>query len=216
MSDPRRRRVGVILFPRFELLDVFGPLEMFGLLPDWFDLTLVTEHGGSVPSAQGPASVVDATFEQAPPLDVLLVPGGIGTRREVENPAMLTFLRDRAARAEVVTSVCTGAGVLAAAGLLRGRRATSNKRAFAWVQTQGDGITWVPEARWVEDGNVFTAGGVAAGIDMSLAVIERLLGPELAKETADRAEYDWHTDASWDPFAAKAGLVPPRGEDVRT
>ena len=87
------------------------------------------------------------------------------------------------------------------------RRATSNKRAWKWVIGQGPRVTWVPEARWVEDGNVFTAGGVAAGIDMSLAVIARLVGLDAANKVAEGAEYDWHRDASWDPFAKAAGLV---------
>lgn len=202
-----KRTVGAIFFEGFELLDIFGPLEMFGVLPDQFEIVAVGERVGAVASAQRTSAMVEQTFAGAPPLDVMLLPGGIGTRREAKNPAMLDFLRARAKHAEIVASICTGAGVLAAAGLLDGRRATTNKAVWSWPVSQGPKVTWVPQARWVEDGNVFTAGGVAAGMDMALAVIARLLGEDTATRVADGTEYDWHRDASWDPFAVKHGLV---------
>lgn len=202
-----KRRVGALFFDKFELLDSFGPLEMFGVLPELFELVTIAEHGPSVASTQGPRVVVERSFDDVGPVDVLLVPGGIGTRVEVENEALLDFLRRQAPGLEILASICTGAGLLARAGLLDGRRATSNKMAFAWAVAQGPRTTWVPEARWVEDGNVFTASGVAAGIDMALAVIARLVGPEIATRVANGTEYDWHRDASWDPFAKLHGLA---------
>jgi transcriptional regulator GlxA family with amidase domain len=203
-----KRTIGAVFFDGFELLDIFGPLEMFGVLNAQFDITAVAETAGTVISAQQVAATATQTFAAAPQFDVLLVPGGMGTRTQAANPAMLDFLRRQAAAAEIVASICTGAGLLAAAGLLDGRRATTNKRAWAWPVSQGPKVTWVPQARWVEDGNVFTAAGVAAGIDMALAVIARLLGEAMAIRVADGTEYDWHRDANWDPFAAKNGLVP--------
>ncbi len=205
MSD--RRTVGAVLFPGFELLDIFGPLEMFGVLKDHFEIVMLGETDQPIASDQGPRAAVDRTFERCGPLDVLLVPGGIGTRAQARNPAMLEFLRRRYPDLEYLASICTGSGVLAAAGLLDGRRATSNKLAFAWPRSISGAVTWVPEARWVEDGNVFTAAGVAAGIDMSLALIARLLGEPAAVQLARATEYDWHRDPHWDPFAAQAGLV---------
>ncbi len=202
-----RRRVGFVLFPGFEVLDVYGPLEVFGMLSEHFEIVMLAERPGSVVSFQGPSTVVDHTFADPPHLDVILVPGGRGTRAEVTNQAILDFLRTASEAAELTTSVCTGAGLLAAAGLLDGRRATSNKRAWQWVTTQGSDVTWIPQARWVDDGNVITSGGVSAGIDMALAIVERLLGQETAQRVADACEYDRHTDAGWDPFAAKNGLV---------
>lgn len=201
------RKVGAVFFDGFELLDIFGPLEMFGVLSDHFALTSVAEREGAVISAQKSRAHMDQTFASAPQFDVLLVPGGIGTRAQVKNPVMLDFLRGQAASAEIVASICTGAGVLAAAGLLDGRRATTNKMAWAWPVSQGPNVTWVPQARWIEDGKFFTSGGVAAGIDMALAVIERLVGRDIAERVADGTEYEWHRDADWDPFAAKNGLV---------
>ena len=110
---------------------------------------------------------------------------------------------------KMLTSVCTGSGVLAAAGLLDGYRATSHKRAFAWAVSQGPRVKWVPHARWVNDGNRWTSSGVAAGMDMTLAVVGHLQGEELADQIADTIEYEWHRDPQWDPFAAKNGLVQP-------
>lgn len=138
---------------------------------------------------------------------MILVPGGMGTRSQVTNAGVLEWLRARAARAQVVTSVCTGSSLLARAGLLDGRRATTNKASFAWVQSQGPEVQWVKEARWVEDGHLFTSSGVSAGIDMTLAVIAKLAGPGAADRIAVRMEYEWHRDAGWDPFARVHGLV---------
>jgi transcriptional regulator GlxA family with amidase domain len=201
------RTVGVVLFPGFELLDVFGPLEAFGNLPGMVRVVLVAEQAGPVASAQGPRAVADHGFVDCPHLDVVLVPGGIGTRDEAENPTLLGWLGRRAAEAEVVTSVCTGAALLARAGVLDGKRATTNKAFFQWVADQGPKVTWVRAARWVEDGKFATSSGVSAGIDMALAVIARLVGREVSENVARAMEYEWHTDATWDPFAKAWGLV---------
>lgn len=202
----QKRTIGAVLFPEFELLDIFGPLEMLGVLPDYFEIVTLAEHADPVASTQGPQTVIDRIFADPGELDVLLVPGGRGTRREAENPAMLDFLRSTYPKLEYLASICTGSGLLAAAGLLDGRRATSNKKAFAWPQTLSDKVSWIPEARWVEDGNIFTASGVAAGIDMSLALLATLLDDKIARRVAEYTEYDWHRDSSSDPFAKLAGL----------
>lgn len=202
-----RRRLGVVLFEGFELLDVCGPLEIFGLLPEAFALELVGPVAGAVRSAQGPSLVCDHAYEEAPACELVLVPGGRGTRAGVSDRPLLAWLRAWAASATYVTSVCTGSALLAAAGLLDGYRATSNKRAFAWACSQGPGVEWVPEARWVADRDRWTSSGVAAGIDMALALVAHLLGGAVAEELADRVEHDWHRDASFDPFAAKSGPV---------
>lgn len=199
--------VGVVLFEGFEVLDVFGPVELLAGLPDHFGIEVLGPTAGPVRSAQGVSVVASLGYATAPPCDIVLVPGGIGTRRLVDDPAFLDWLRSWAGPAELVTSVCTGSGVLAAAGLLDGRRATSNKRAFAWASSQGKDVEWVAEARWVEDGDRWTSSGVSAGIDMTLALIARRCGVEVAEAVADRVEYEWHRDPSWDPFAAKNGLV---------
>ena len=196
-----QKTLGVLLFPEFELLDVFGPLEAFGHAKDWFRIVTVAERAGPVTSAQGPRAMADHGLADCPALDMLLVPGGMGTRREVNNPALVDWIARRAREAETTTSVCTGAALLAKAGVLDGRRATSNKRAFAWVAEQGPKVHWVRQARWVDDGTVVTSSGVSAGIDMALHLIGRIAGPAVRDETATRMEYEWHSDATADPFA---------------
>ena len=201
-----KRTLGVVLFEGFELLDVFGPLEMFGLAADHFEIRLISENGGVVASRQGPKSVCDDSFNTAPAIDVLLVPGGIGTRGEVNNPVMLNWLKVRSQQAELVASVCTGSALLAQAGVLDGLRATSNKQAFAWASSQSEKVQWQQQARWVEDGKVFSSSGVSAGIDMALAVIAKLVSQQAAEEAASFAEYSWQRDANCDPFASVVGV----------
>jgi transcriptional regulator GlxA family with amidase domain len=167
---------------------------------------LISESGGVVASRQGPKSVCDDSFQSAPAIDVLLVPGGIGTRREVNNPVLLDWLNERSKQAELVASVCTGSALLAKAGVLDGVRATSNKLAFAWMCSQSKKVQWQQQARWVEDGKVFTSSGVSAGIDMALAVIATLVGEQAAEDAANFAEYSWQRDADCDPFASVVGV----------
>jgi len=205
MTD--RISLGVVLFDGFELLDVFGPLEMFGLLPEYFELFLVAESGDIVASNQGPRSVVDFGFSNSPQFNMLLVPGGSGTRREVHNPVLLEWLQRQADKAQFVASVCTGSALLARAGLLDGRRATTNKAAFDWVISQSDQVQWQKQARWVEDERFFTSSGVSAGMDMSLALIAEITDVDTAKQVATWSEYEWHQNPDWDPFAAIQGLV---------
>lgn len=202
------REITAVLFEGFEVLDVFGPLEMFGVLPDRFRLTLVGPASGPIRSAQGPQAIAQHSYQEAPPADVVLVPGGIGTRRLVTDHEFLGWLDRWASGAEFIASVCTGSALLAAAGLLDGYRATSNKRAFAWACEQGPSVEWVPQARWVEDRNRWTSSGVAAGMDMALALIARLHGDRLAESVANGVELEWHRDPAWDPFAAKHRLTP--------
>lgn len=199
--------IGVVLFEGFELLDVFGPLEMFGVAKGKFEITLIGPHTDPLASAQGPRSVCDVSYDDAPAAGIVLVPGGIGNRPLLVDRQFLEWLARYSAGSDYVTSVCTGSALLAAAGLLDGYRATTNKRAFSWVREIGDEVEWVPEARWVVDRNRWTSSGVAAGIDMALALIAHVHGDTFAHAVADGTEYDWHTDASWDPFAAKNGLV---------
>lgn len=203
----RVRRLGAVFYPGFELLDTFGPLEMFGNMPGAVEIVTVAQTAGPVRSHQGPAVLADYGFADCPTLDLMLIPGGMGTREEVENAAMLDWLRRIAPQTEVTMSVCTGSALLARAGLLDGKRATSNKMFFQWVAEQGPRVDWVRQARWVEDGRYATSSGVSAGIDMALAVIARLAGPDLSEALAMMTEYEWHRDANWDPFARVHGLV---------
>ncbi len=147
------------------------------------------------------------TFDDAESFDLLLIPGGRGTQTEVANPATLNWIASQAPSAEYVMSVCTGTRLLAAAGVLDGRRATTNKLAFHRVADPWPNVEWVKEARWVEDGKFLTSSGVSAGMDMSLAAIALMHGVELAEQVAVWAEYDWHRNKDHDPFAQVYGLV---------
>ncbi|RUR09731.1 DJ-1/PfpI family protein [Legionella sp. km772] len=194
------KTLGVLLFPEFETLDVFGPLEMFGMLSDRLAIAMISEHGGLVQSAQGQLVHTEFHWHNAPPLDLLLVPGGMGTRKEVFNSPLLHWIKTRSEQSELTLSVCTGSTLLAKAGLLDGLKATSNKRAFNWVMEQGPQVHWVKKARWVDAGRIISSAGIAAGIDMSLYTIARLYGEALRDEVAQRAEYSVNINADLDPF----------------
>ena len=201
------RTLGALLYKDFEVLDLFGPLEMFGNLPDRIEVVTVAEEPGPVRSAQGPRVHADHGLADCPPLDFLLIPGGVGTRAQVENERLIAWLRERAAKVEVAMTVCTGTALLAQAGLLDGRRATTNKMFFSWPETTWPAVRWVREARWVEDGTFWTSSGVSAGIDMALAVVARVADQQTADFLATATEYEWHRDAGWDPFARVHGLI---------
>ena len=194
------RTLGIVLYPKFELLDVMGPAEMFGNLGPRVKVVMIAQQAGPVASVQGPQVVAEYGFDDCPPLDLLLVPGGFGTLVEVKNEPLLEWLRSRGEQAEITMSVCSGSALLAKAGLLDGRRATSNKQFFQYAVNQGPKVDWVKEARWVEDGNRVTSSGVSAGMDMALAVIARLYGAETAEKIANATEYQWHRDPHVDPF----------------
>ncbi len=216
----RQVTLGVLLFPGFEMLDAYGPMEMWGSIkhaPERFwgessdrvDIRLVTvaAEKGAVASNQGPKTVADFSYADSPALDYLLVPGGLGIKPLLQDKATLDWLREQTKSTKLVMSVCNGASLLATAGILNGRLATSNKMAFKDSIAVGPKVRWVAQARWVDGGSVVTSSGVSAGMDMTLAVIARLYGQPLSDWLALVIEYEPHKDPSWDPFAAKAGLV---------
>jgi len=193
--------LGMVLFEDFELLDAFGPLEMFGMLKDKVRIVIIGEKSGFVKSSAGPAILIETIFAKNPRTDILMIPGGRGTRREVDNQLFLEEFSKLAAASSHIASICTGAAILARAGLLDNRKATTNKKSFEWVTIQGPNVNWVKHARWVEDGKFFTSSGVSAGTDMALALIAKIFGRETALQTATLAEYEWNSDPHHDPFA---------------
>lgn len=196
-----RFRVAALLYDGFEMLDLYGPLEMYCAHPEIFELVTVAEGMEPVRASFGPATLPEDTFQEGTSFDILLIPGGAGTRREVDNPALLGWLARAGARAQVITSVCTGSVLLARAGLLEGHPATTNKMWFDEMVALAPGIDWRKRARWVESGKLFTSSGVSAGMDMTLTVIERLAGAEAAAASAAEAEYMRNPDPDNDPFA---------------
>lgn len=193
--------LGVVLFDGYELLDVMGPLEMFGNVGPALKIVTVCKEGGEVDAAQPVNAVASHSFENCPPLDIVLVPGGAGTNEFIDDEESMEWLQAVAGDAQVVASVCTGADILGAAGLLDGYKATTNKLAFNRVSKRHDQVEWIPEARWVEDRDRYTSSGVSAGIDLSLRMIEIYYGTRTAERVALGAEYIWNRDPSVDPFA---------------
>jgi transcriptional regulator GlxA family with amidase domain len=196
-----------VLFAGFELLDVFGPVELLSRFPQDISVVMVSPRAGAVRSSQGTEVIAMVGYDDAPAPDIVMVPGGLGTRALAADKTFLEWLRRWASDADLVTSVCTGSALLAAAGLLDGYRATSNKRALAWASGHGSDVEWVASARWVDDRDRWTSSGVAAGMDMTAALIGELFGPVQAQRAAEEIELELHTDATWDPFAAANDLV---------
>lgn len=208
MSESATLNLGAILYPGFELLDLFGPLEMFANVgAERLKIIMVAAQAGEVAAGSvadgivGPRAVADFGFDDAPDLDILLLPGGVGTFAALQDEALLAFLRKCAEHAQIMASVCTGSAILAKAGVLDGHRATSNKQVFDLARNQSGAVEWIERARWVDDGAVVTSSGVSAGMDMSLAIIQRLFGADVANNVAEAAEYTWHRNADEDPFA---------------
>lgn len=201
------RKIAALIFPGFELLDVFGPMEMFGMLTKEYQLEFVAETVGAIPSNQKLSAHATTTIQDESEYDILFVPGGAGTRREVKNSNLLDWIAETSEKAEYTLSVCTGSALLAKAGVLDNRRATTNKAAFKWVMSQGPNVDWVRKARWVKDGPFITSSGVSAGMDMTLGAIAEMHGEDVARNVAKWCEYTWHDDKEWDPFAELHGLV---------
>ena len=190
------RTVALLVFDEAEVLDVAGPFEVFsvagrrhGLEP--FQVLLVAERRAPVTLRGGFTVVPHHTLAEAPPAEILLVPGGIGTRRELHNPAIIEWIRRAAADAELVLSVCTGSLLLGKAGLLDGLQTATHHAAVDVLREVAPKAVIREGERFLDNGRVISSAGVSAGLDMSLHVVERLLGTELAEETASYMEYHW-------------------------
>jgi transcriptional regulator GlxA family with amidase domain len=187
--------IGVALFEGAEELDWAGPWEVLAAwAQQWPDdgvrvLTLAREPG-TITCAKGLQVVPEETWETAPPLDVLVYPGGRGTRRELADEGVLDWIRGLASGGTVVASVCTGSLVFAAAGLLDGKPATTHWQSLELLPTLGREIEVRPDDRFVDNGNVLTAAGVSAGIDMALHLVKRLHSPDRAREVRRYIQYD--------------------------
>jgi transcriptional regulator GlxA family with amidase domain len=194
-----RKRVGIVLFEDIEVLDFCGPFEVFSAVrlneeqrreePSPFDVWLVAENPEPVTTTGNMNVIPHYTFESCPALDILVVPGGWGTREELKNLIMLDWLRARAAEVETLTSVCTGSMLLGFAGLLDGRHATTHWRSLDWMRDAFPEVTVEFEKHVVEDGPVVTSAGISAGIDMALRVVARYFGENIARATARHMEY---------------------------
>lgn len=203
VSLDKPKTIGILVFPGFETLDVFGPVEMFGSIPDKFKIVMIGTKPGTIKSYQGISIKVDTDMAHAPRTDILMIPGGQGVRTEILDPKVVNWIQKRSKASELTLSVCTGAALLAKAGVLDGHKATTNKQVFSWVESQGPKVTWIKKARWVDDGNIITSSGVSAGIDMSLYVIDKLYGEDTLKYVETYTEYNFNDDSANDKFEVK-------------
>ena len=195
-------KFNVVLFENFESLDAFGPIEVIGKLEKWYQLEYFSEKGGLIRSSQNvrvdtlPLSSIKESEEPG----ILLIPGGFGTRTEINNQEFIQQLKALAVTAPFVLTVCTGSALLAKTGLLKNIRATTNKMAFDWVVEQDREVQWIRKARWVRDGKFYTSSGVSAGIDMTLGFVSDTLGINVAEKIAHGIEYLWNKNSENDPF----------------
>ena len=187
-----------LLFEDFETLDVFGPVEVLSRI-DNVKSHYISISGGLVKSKQGYYTLTESITEIAPN-SILVIPGGQGTRSLVSNELFITTLRNLCDRAKNVLSICTGSALLAKSGVLDDRKATSNKKAFEWVQTTSSNINWIRNARWVIDGKYYTSSGVSAGMDMALGFVSDLYGNDKAMQIAKDIEYVWNSNSNMDCF----------------
>ena len=217
---PRTQRIGILVFDGFEPLDVWGFVEAFSIArfigtgygsppPHPFEIALISTEVKSstaakpapVKSLNGPRVAPDLFRDEAiaQPFDLLMIPGGQGVGNlllaapdAVES--LLAWVRAMDKRVALMTSVCTGAAVLAKAGLLDGKPAATNHQAFGWVTTFGPNVLWDNVSRWVDAGHYVTSAGVSAGTDMAFHLVQRMAGRAVAEQAAIGAEYDWHRD----------------------
>ncbi len=194
-------RVGILLFEDFETLDVFGPVEILGRLKEHFQIDFYSELGETVNNSHGVSIDTKKLELISEGLDIFLIPGGLGTRKEVNNKYLIDLIKQIAGLSKYVLTVCTGSALLAKTGLLDNRIATSNKRAFDWVITNGAKVKWIRKARWTIDDKFYTSSGVSAGIDMTLGFLADIHGLEFARKVAFQIEYDWQEDKSEDKFS---------------
>lgn len=211
---PRTLKIGIFVFDNFEPIDVWGFLEAFSIArflgtdyasppPYPFETVLISRDGGNVKSINGPSVAPDWDFAKAlqEPLDMLMIPGGGGTfplLDETGHPsdvaALLDWVHAMDKKVQIMASVCTGAAVLARAGLLDGLHATTNHGVFDLVASFGPKVVWERTPRWVDAGKYVTSAGVSAGTDMGFYLVSRLAGRAVAENAVFSAEYDWHRD----------------------
>ena len=201
-----KKRVGILVFPNVEVLDFCGPFEVFSVTrlheearreePSPFEVLLVAERMDTVVATGGLKVVPDATIDACPPLDILVVPGGWGTRTEVNNQRLIDWIGERGRSVETLTSVCTGSMLLGRAKLLDGRRATTHWRSLSRMREAVPAVTVEEKLHVVEDGHVVTSAGISAGIDMALRIVIRYFGEAVGRATARNMEYPFPDDNS--------------------
>lgn len=192
-------RILALVFDDYETLDLHGPVEMLGHMPNT-EIKLVAAKE-IVRSYQGPRVLADCLTSNTYDCDLLLIPGGLGTRDLVSDISLRQWLNLQTARSQNVFTVCTGTALLAMTSVLNDRKATTNKMAYQWVTSLNAKPNWQPNARWVFDGKFLTSSGVSAGTDAALFWVKHLHGEKEAKRIQTLTEYQWNDDPNNDPYA---------------
>ena len=192
----KTRNVAIFIFDDVEILDFAGPYEVFNVTTEMTDGTPFNVYSVALTEdivhARGRLALQPAySIDNCPQPDLLVIPGGLGTRPLLKNERVAEWLRDQVGKVEHLLSVCTGALLLAQAGLLKGLNATTHAGAFDELAAISSDITILKEERWVDNGKIITAGGVSAGIDMALYVVHKLLGDEALAAAITEMEYSW-------------------------
>lgn len=203
MSSTEKQEIAFLLFDNYETLDVFGPAEIFGRLTDLYTLKFYSLEGGIVTNRHQVPIMTEKLADINKNPFAFLIPGGLGTRVEVNNDKLITSIKDISLSSTYVMTVCTGSALLAKSGLLDNKQATSNIRAFAWVVTNGPQVQWDKQARWKVDENYYTSSGVSAGMDMALGFLADRHGLDFARNVAWEIEYNWIEDKDNDTFTAE-------------
>ena len=195
---PTKHSVAILIFDQVELLDFAGPFEVFSSArlgaagqDRLMDVFTVAETVERVTCRNGLVVHPAFSLDNCPPFDILVVPGGYGTRTAVNRPELINWIADRSKKSALTTSVCTGSFLLAQAGLLNNRAATTHWASIERLRQDYPEVEVKEKIRWVDAGDVITSAGVSAGIDMALHVLARLYGPEIAATTARNIEYDY-------------------------
>jgi transcriptional regulator GlxA family with amidase domain len=194
-----RKSLGIVIFDEVEVLDFCGPFEVFSVTrlnearrqeeSSPFNVMLVSQFKRPITTTGGMKIIPDVTFADCPALDILVVPGGWGTRKEMDNDTLLSFVRARAPQVKTLASVCTGALILGRAGLLDGLCATTHWRALPLLQALFPKVTVDATAQVVKAGKIMTSAGIAAGIDLALQIVAAYFGEGIARATARHLEY---------------------------
>ena len=195
--------IAFIMFDDYETLDVFGPAEIFGRLVDLYTLKFYSLEGGIISNRHKVPIMTEKLETIGNNPKIILIPGGLGTRNQVDNSQLITKIQELAQGSDYVLTVCTGSALLAKSGLLDGKKATSNKRAFSWVASQGANVDWDKRARWAIDGKYYTSSGVSAGMDMALGFLSDRHGIDFARKVAKEIEYNWTENKDNDNFIAE-------------
>lgn len=193
----KKYKVGIYLFDDVEVLDFAGPFEVFAVTSEqsdyqYFEVFTISENGEQIKARNGLKVQPDHSFENHPPIDILVIPGGMGTRVELKNDTVLNWIAKVNEQTHITMSVCTGSLVLAKLGLLQNQPATTHHTAFDFLSKISPTTQVLKDQRFVDNENIMTAGGISAGIDLSLHVVEKLFGKETVRKTIKEMEYgEW-------------------------